>query len=245
MLVLPSRPCPRARHHRRPHTLVVGPVTVVRPNGMQHRLQNVHKLGKGLLHERFRTYKQMWPDGGRVFAFFTVPTHTAMWSTERDVARLREQELIGAGAGLLRSHRYHGEWVDAPLRQIIEAMHRVHVPREGRFYVCDAEAIRALSGSREELAEPPAGAALRRAMPLREAKVASVRAFFASLSELEKRSFVARLPPDERRRLWESLSTDEQAAQRSAFAVPPSSATVQQPSPEWLPAMYRVTQLSQ
>ena len=82
---------------------------------MQRHLRRTVKVGKGLLRERFRTYKKMWPDGGKIFAFFTVPTHTAMWSTERDVARLREQELIGHVAGLLRTHRYHGEWVDAPL----------------------------------------------------------------------------------------------------------------------------------
>ena len=77
-------------------------IYVVQPNGMQRRLQHVHKLGKGLLRERLRIYKKMWPDGGKVFAFFTVPTPTATWSTERDIPLLREQQLISAGSGLLR-----------------------------------------------------------------------------------------------------------------------------------------------
>ena len=84
-------------------------VYVVQPNSLQRSLRNVHKIGKGQLQERFRMYKQMWPDGGKVFAFFTVPTPTAVWSTSRDIPSLREQQLIGAGAGLLRKHRYHGE----------------------------------------------------------------------------------------------------------------------------------------
>ena len=49
---------------------------------------------------------------GKVFAFFTVPTPTAMWTTERDIPSLREQQLID----VLRTCRYHGEWFDAELR---------------------------------------------------------------------------------------------------------------------------------
>ena len=216
-------------------------VYVVQPNGLQHHLHHVHKVGKGLLRERFRTYKKMWPDGGKVFACFTVPTATAMWSTERDVALRREQQLIGTDAGLLRSHRYHGEWVDAPLSQIVEAMRRVHVPSEGRFYVFDSETI-AVVHQRAELAQPaelPARAVPRRAMPLREAKVDSVRSFFASLSEPEKRSFVDQLPHTERQRLWESLPSHVQAAHDTTSLPRPRGAA----RPDWLPALYRVAQL--
>ena len=88
-----------------PHLLEKTGIYVVQPNGMQSRLQQVHKVGKGLLRERLRTYKKMWPDGGRVFAFFTVPTSTALWSTERDVGLQRERQLIDVGTGLLRAHR--------------------------------------------------------------------------------------------------------------------------------------------
>lgn len=214
-----------------PHLLDKTGVYVVRPNGMQRHLRRTVKVGKGLLRERFRTYKKMWPDGGKVFAFFTVPAPTAMWSTERDVALQREQQLIGVGTGLLRAHRYHGEWIDAPLPSILRAMRQVHRPSEGRFYVCDAEAIHAAPG--HEPSEPPAGAIQRRALPLREAKVDSVRTFFASLSEPERRSFVNRLPPDERQRLWDGLSSGERAASLTALAS----------HPEWLPALYRVAQL--
>ena len=77
----------------------------------------------------------MWPDGGKVFAFFTVPTPSAVWAMQRDIPYMREQQLIGVGHGLLRHKRYHGEWIDAPLLEILRAMQQVHVPSEGRFYV--------------------------------------------------------------------------------------------------------------
>ena len=141
---------------------------VVQPNGMYRRLQHVHKLGKGMLRERFRTYKKMWPDGGKVFAFFTVPTPTAIWSTERDIPSLREQQLINPKSGLLRARCYHGEWVDADLRSIVRAMQDVHKPSEGQFYICNENAIHAIDVHREvdsgEAAHVP-----RKVMPLRQA----------------------------------------------------------------------------
>ena len=70
-------------HLHAPHLLEKTGVYVVQPNSLQRSLRNVHKVGKGQLQQRFRIYKQMWPDGGKVFAFFTVPTPTAMWTTER------------------------------------------------------------------------------------------------------------------------------------------------------------------
>ena len=117
-------------------------VYVVQPNGLQRRLNNVYKLGKGQLQSRFRIYKKMWADGGKVFAFFTVPTPSAVWAMQRDVPLAREQQLIGVGHGLLRHKRYHGEWIDAPLLEILCAMQQVHKPSEGRFYVCDPSGVR-------------------------------------------------------------------------------------------------------
>ena len=87
-------------HLSAPHLLDKTGVYVVQPNSLQRSLRNVHKIGKGQLQERFRMYKQMWPDGGKVFAFFTVPTPTAVWSTARDIPSLREQQLIGVGTAV-------------------------------------------------------------------------------------------------------------------------------------------------
>ena len=69
--------------HTTPRLLDKTGVYVVQPNGLQNHLRDVFKIGKGQLRQRFRMYKQMWPDGGKVFAFFTVPTASASWAMQR------------------------------------------------------------------------------------------------------------------------------------------------------------------
>lgn len=204
---------------------------VVQPNALQSHLRSVFKVGKGQLRQRFRMYKQMWPDGGKVFAFFTVPTPSAAWAMQRDIPYTREQQLIGASNGLLRHRRWHVEWVDAPLSEIVEAMQRVHVPSEGRLYVCDAESIRAVQ-VQKPTGEVPVRIP-RKVMPLRRAKVQSLLAYFASLSAEERRAFVQQMPPRERQLLWESLDAEEKFTHIATFAL---SAL----HPAWLPSLYSV-----
>lgn len=214
-----------------PHLLDKTGVYVVQPNSLQRSLRNVHKIGKGQLRERFRMYKQMWPDGGKVFAFFTVPTPAAVWSTARDIPSLREQQLIGVGAGLLRKYRYHGEWIDANLQTIVRAMQQVHSASEGQFYICDDVAIHAVNTDRPASDAP--AMVPRKVTPLRSAKVASTRAFFLSLTTQEKIELVKQLPRDERKVLWRSLSSDEKTQNLTHFIVAGVNAR-----PEWLPASY-------
>ena len=200
-------------------------VYVVQPNGLQRQLRHVHKLGKGQLQQRFRIYKQMWPDGGKVFAFFTVPTPSAVWAMQRDIPYMREQQLIGVGHGLLRHKRYHGEWIDAPLIEILRAMQQVHVPSEGRFYVCDPIAVHAVSLGGQKRGDAPV-LIPRRVMPFRDAKAESTRRYFASLIASEKRMYVQQMPREERQLLWESLTGREQSKYNSMFmsAVAPNMA---------------------
>ena len=211
-----------------PHLLEKTGVYVVQPNSLQRSLRNVHKVGKGQLQQRFRTYKQMWPDGGKVFAFFTVPTPTATWTTERDLPTLREQQLIGVDTGLLRKHRYHGEWVDAELRTIVRAMQDVHNPSEGQFYVCDADTIQAVRFDKpgDEPVRVP-----RRLTPPRAAKEQSTKAFFLSLGSQEKLDFLRRLPAVERQTLWGSLDSGEKVHNLTSFVV-------ESVRPGWLPTRY-------
>ena len=213
-----------------PHLLDKTGVYVVQPNSLQRSLRNVHKIGKGQLQQRFRTYKQMWPDGGKVFAFFTVPTATATWTTERDIPLLRERQLIGVDAGLLRMHRYHGEWVDAELRTVVRAMQDVHNPSEGQFYVCGADAIQAVRIDKP--GEEPTRV-LRRLTPSRAAKEQSAKAFFLSLGSQQKVDLVRRLPAGERRTLWSTLDSGEKARNLTPFVTGSVCAR-----PEWLPTPY-------
>lgn len=191
-------------------------VYVVQPNGLQRRLNNVYKLGKGQLQSRFRIYKKMWPDGGKVFAFFTVPTPSAVWAMQRDVPLAREQQLIGVGHGLLRHKRYHGEWIDAPLLEILCAMQQVHKPSEGRFYLCDPSGVRPVFLDDKERGEAPV-LVPRRVTPFRDAKLESTRRYFASLMASEKRMYVQQMPRDERQLLWESLSGRERSKYSGLF----------------------------
>ncbi len=214
-----------------PHLLDKTGVYVVQPNSLQRSLRDVHKIGKGQLQERFRMYKQMWPDGGKVFAFFTVPTPTAVWSTGRDIPSLREQQLIGVGAGVLRMYRYHGEWVDAELRTIIRAMQEVHNPSEGQFYICDEAAIHAVNTNRA--ASDALTIVPRKGTPLRGAKVQSTKSFFLSLSSPEKIEFVKQLPGHERKMLWRNFTSSEQTQNLTHFVVAGVNA-----QPNWLPASY-------
>ena len=214
-----------------PYLLDKTGVYVVQPNSLQRSLKNVHKVGKGLLNERFRMYKQMWPDGGKVFAFFTVPTPSAVWSTVRDIPTLREQQLIGVGAGRLRMYRYHGEWVDAELHTIIRAMQDVHNPSEGRFFMCDEASIHEVDTNRPATGMPVM--VPRKVTPLRGAKLSSTKAFFLSLHSQERIAFLKRLSQNERKILWRTLTSSEMTQNLAHFVVAGVNSR-----PEWLPASY-------
>jgi len=217
--------------HTTPRLLDKTGVYVVQPNGLQNHLRGVFKVGKGQLWQRFRMYKQMWPDGGKVFAFFTVPTASASWAMQRDIAFAREQQLIGTSDGLLRHRKWHGEWVDASLREIITAMQRVHAPSEGHFYVCDAESIRTVQVQKPQ-GDAPARIP-RKVLPFRRAKAESLLAHFRSLGAEEKRALVRQMPSADRQLLWESLSAEEQPSHLTTFALSELHL-------RWLPTLYSV-----
>ena len=200
-----------------PHLLHKGGVYVVQPNGMQKRLENVHKIGKGNLKERFRMYKQMWPDGGKVFAFFTTPTASTT-EARPDLSYRREQQLLNES---LRSKRYHGEWVDADLNRVVDAMKEVHKPSEGHFYLCDEDRIQRVEV--KQMDEEVDEAVPRRVLPFRGAKAASTAAYFLSLGMRDKKIFVRQLPAEERNQLLKSLPVNEQVRHITTILATPSA----------------------
>ena len=144
---------------------------------------------------------------------------------------MREQQLIGVGAGILRRYRYHGEWVDAELPTVIRAMQEVHNPSEGQFYICDEAAIHAVNTNRPASDAP--AMVPRKGTPLRSAKLQSTKSFFLSLSSPEKIEFVKQLSSSERKCLWRSFTSGEKTQNLTHFVV--AGVNMQ---PNWLPASY-------